>query len=285
MLCVIFMCLTAAIFIADSAKLSPLPWGTMGPAGGKWEGLHQPVSFRSLAAVEKWKIMNLTTKTFLNALSGNLTNVYLSNSPLFPYFDEWGLQNSIFSENFTRPYVLENIAPTAIFQQNSGNYRFKYYSGNLMNPTFKPIIQEFEPGDLVNNSITVTAWLGTAGVLTPTHYDDSHNVYVQLSGVKRFRLFPHNSTRSLCLHGRLHPHARQSRITELGTTVRMRPIYSNGNYLKLSQKNLRSSIYLDCDDTDLSGFEILLGPGNVLYIPPFWYHEVLPFSSSHVSFW
>lgn len=55
-------------------------------------------------------------------------------------------------------------------------------------------------------------WMGHAGVTAHTHYDRSHNFFVQIYGTKRFILFPPSQAESLYLYPALHPHYHQSQI-------------------------------------------------------------------------
>lgn len=55
-------------------------------------------------------------------------------------------------------------------------------------------------------------WIGGAGISTPVHNDAFDNFYVQLSGTKRFVLFPPWLHRSLHLFPSLHPKHQQSQV-------------------------------------------------------------------------
>ena len=48
-------------------------------------------------------------------------------------------------------------------------------------------------------------WLSSAGAVTHTHFDQDHNFFVQLSGRKRFTLFPAAQHRYMHVYPRLHP--------------------------------------------------------------------------------
>ena len=55
-------------------------------------------------------------------------------------------------------------------------------------------------------------WSGSPGISSPLHYDAAHNAYLQVSGAKRFFLFPHNVSSGLYPYPRLHPSTRQSMV-------------------------------------------------------------------------
>ena len=117
-------------------------------------------------------------------------------------------------------------------------------------------------------------WLGTAGAITPMHYDTQHNVYAQLHGTKDFWLLPPNAARHL--YPRVHPLSHFARAREDGSS-------SFAEALK------ESTACSECDhcfegaaDVTLraasqeSGrcvMHVRVGAGDVLYLPPFWLHR------------
>jgi len=48
-------------------------------------------------------------------------------------------------------------------------------------------------------------WIGGGGIISHTHYDKSHNMYVQISGQKRFLITPPSEFTKMYLHPRAHP--------------------------------------------------------------------------------
>ncbi|CAK9103964.1 Arginase 1 [Durusdinium trenchii] len=98
----------------------------------------------------------------------------------------------------------------------------------------------------------VNLWSASAGSVTPVHYDPFHNTFVQVAGTKRFLLFPPAAAPALYLHPRLHLRHRQAQV--------------------------------NLNDVDLERFPraqeleaplvVTVGPGDVLYLPPYWFHQV-----------
>ena len=94
-----------------------------------------------------------------------------------------------------------------------------------------------------------TLWLGPAGIVTPVHFDSAHNLLVQIHGHKKLILIPPQQSDSLyypCL--------------ELGHV----------NY---------SPVDVEAPDYDrfprfrsATPFEVVLAPGEVLFIPVRWWH-------------
>lgn len=107
------------------------------------------------------------------------------------------------------------------------------------------------------------AWIGPAGVWSPLHRDPYHNLYAQVQGRKRFRLYAPE------LEHAMHPFA----------DVRRR----------------NSSQVINPTSPDLQRFpqfpslpyqEAVLEPGDVLYMPPRWWHYVESLTASiAISHW
>ena len=99
-------------------------------------------------------------------------------------------------------------------------------------------------------------WLSQAGVVAQTHYDTQHNFFTVIFGVRRFTFFPPNM--EMHPFPNLHRSNRQSQLfleNEKDAEV----------FNELSSYK---------DKSDISVLQIELGPGDTLYIPPYWYHRV-----------
>ena len=96
-------------------------------------------------------------------------------------------------------------------------------------------------------------WLSSPSVRTHTHFDSDRNSFVQLLGTKRFFLWHPRQTPLLCPFPRLHPLWHKSRADFEAPDLTIIPC-----------ANYSSSEALTVD----------VGPGDVLYIPPFYWHTV-----------
>ncbi|MCD7453381.1 Lysine-specific demethylase jmj30 [Datura stramonium] len=109
---------------------------------------------------------------------------------------------------------------------------------------------------------SLNAWFGPAGTVTPLHHDPHHNILAQVVGKKYVRLYPAS------LSDELHPH---------------------------SETMLSNSSQVDLDNIDEKEFpkildlefqDCILEEGEMLYIPPKWWHYVRSLTTSFsVSFW
>eukprot|EP01112_Ceratiomyxa_fruticulosa_P011645 TRINITY_DN3178_c0_g1_i1.p1 TRINITY_DN3178_c0_g1~~TRINITY_DN3178_c0_g1_i1.p1 ORF type:complete len:217 (+),score=50.42 TRINITY_DN3178_c0_g1_i1:681-1331(+) len=103
-----------------------------------------------------------------------------------------------------------------------------------------------------NQGVSSNLWIGAGGVTAHAHYDSFHNFFVQLYGKKKFLLSPPSQWESLQLYPRLHPFYRQSQLN----------FSSNSN----SWLN---------DHPRPQAYEVILSPGDLLYLPPYYFHHVI----------
>ncbi|XP_057473119.1 lysine-specific demethylase JMJ30-like [Actinidia eriantha] len=109
---------------------------------------------------------------------------------------------------------------------------------------------------------SLNAWFGPAGTVTPLHHDPHHNILAQVVGKKYVRLYPASISEDL------YPH---------------------------SESMLSNSSQVDLDNIDMNKFpkvrdlefmDCILEEGEMLYIPPKWWHYVRSLTRSFsVSFW
>uniref|UniRef100_A0A7N0V8L9 JmjC domain-containing protein n=1 Tax=Kalanchoe fedtschenkoi TaxID=63787 RepID=A0A7N0V8L9_KALFE len=109
---------------------------------------------------------------------------------------------------------------------------------------------------------SLNAWFGPAGTVTPLHHDPHHNILAQVVGRKYVRLYPASISEEL------YPY---------------------------SETMLHNSSKVDLDNIDETQFpkvqeleflDCILEEGDMLYIPPRWWHYVRALTVSYsVSFW
>ncbi|XP_077978853.1 uncharacterized protein LOC144434274 [Glandiceps talaboti] len=102
---------------------------------------------------------------------------------------------------------------------------------------------------------TMQLWIGTEGNVTPLHYDRNHGLLAEIVGRKELILFSPEDT------SHLYPY----------------PSYSERAHT--SRVNLRDLKHEDYGDRfprlcDAQRYHCILQPGELLYIPPFWWHDV-----------
>ncbi|KAK4523823.1 hypothetical protein GAYE_SCF00G1719 [Galdieria yellowstonensis] len=106
-------------------------------------------------------------------------------------------------------------------------------------------------------------WFGPKHTTTPLHYDPQHNLFVQIVGWKYIRLYaPEESSKLYPSQGTIH------RNTSLIEDIEQVDIEKYPNYVH--------AVYQDC----------ILGSGDMLYIPPGYWHYVKSLDKSiSLSFW
>lgn len=97
---------------------------------------------------------------------------------------------------------------------------------------------------------TIKVWMGN-GVVSQTHFDASANFNIQVHGRKRFILSPPQAHSKLHLFPHIHPQSRKSQVDFKHPNKPRLPYFRN-----------------------VPAFEVILEEGDVLYIPPFWFHRV-----------
>jgi hypothetical protein len=116
---------------------------------------------------------------------------------------------------------------------------------------------EDEPDRLIIN-----AWFGPNGTVSPCHHDPYHNLLSQVVGFKFVRLFAPQHSEHLYPHNE-KMHSNTSRVDVMNPDLAAFPLFVD-------------TPFLDC----------VLAPGEMLYIPPRWWHYVQSLSVSFsVSFW
>lgn len=122
-------------------------------------------------------------------------------------------------------------------------------------------------------------WLGPKGTRTPLHTDPYHNIFSQVLGYKYVRLYPPEATRSVYPRG-----VDDNGINESNTSmveIRFDPAGGRGNVVVVDDGG---SFPLFDEWREFR--EVIVGPGECLYIPAGWWHYVEALTTSFsVSFW
>ncbi|XP_004296345.1 PREDICTED: putative lysine-specific demethylase JMJD5 [Fragaria vesca subsp. vesca] len=109
---------------------------------------------------------------------------------------------------------------------------------------------------------STNAWFGPAGTITPLHHDPHHNVFAQVVGKKYIRLY------RASLSEELYPHTET--------------MLCNSSQVDLDNIDEKEFPKVQ----DLEFLDCILEEGDMLYIPPKWWHYVRSLTTSmSVSFW
>lgn len=120
--------------------------------------------------------------------------------------------------------------------------------------------------DAQAGGVSVHAWFGPGGTESPCHHDPANNLLCQVVGAKRVRLFDPKHTPLL------YPHDKSDRMRWNSSSVQ--PSVRAPDVIRFPRV------------AEAPFFECVLQPGEMLFIPPRWWHAVDALTRSFsVSFW
>ncbi len=226
-----------------------------------------PVVIRN-SIVSKWRARKWTP-TYLKSKFKVLTGIYQNDNRWFgPYYDH----NKPLLEYSTRinSYETNKTLPSDKFfrlLESPRENNFLYFTGGIeqlggwANSEIVPINELLA---LNPKRSSINAWIGQPRVIAHCHYDGYHNFYAQLYGKKKFVLFSPTNWPGLYPYPFLHPSHAQAQVNASNP--------ENVERFKLVRK--------------VEYLEVILEPGDLLYIPPLWFHEVESLSVSiSVNVW
>ncbi|TMW60294.1 hypothetical protein Poli38472_000336 [Pythium oligandrum] len=178
--------------------------------------------------------------------------------------DDWGQQLMTLNE-FIDKYLLEQgqdestkrlgyLAQHHLFDQIPALGR------DIITPDYCTIQRSLDDEES-DEDIAVNAWFGPKGTVSPLHFDPKDNLLCQVVGAKYLRLYaPSESTKLYPVDGLL---SNTSQVTVEDPDLDTFPLFADAKYV-----------------------ECVLQEGEILYIPPTYWHYVKSLSVSFsVSFW
>jgi len=105
------------------------------------------------------------------------------------------------------------------------------------------------PDDAASNELYL--WLGGPGIGPALHYDMDHNFFIQVVGRKRFILIPPWQSAQVYPYPSLHPYDRKAQVDWERPNASLHPSFASITPLVAN-----------------------LEPGDLLYVPPYWWHKV-----------
>ena len=173
------------------------------------------------------------------------------------YTDQDWTQQLMTVEDFAKDFLTDNCSRVGYLAQHQLLSQVPALREDIIIPDYC-----FTGDSEEEEELDINVWIGPAGTVSPAHTDKKHNVLCQVSGYKYVAVFYPDMTASL------YPDPA--------------PMFSN-----------TSRVDLDLPDTEqfplvkqLAGQHTILGPGEMLYIPPGVWHYVRSLDISFsVSFW
>lgn len=241
-------------YIVDG-QLEVLQWTPDMPFAESVAAAGKPVVLKNTVA-DKWRARKSWKPSYLKKKIKRLGGIYENENRWFgPYYD---MRRPLV--NLTQPVnsYETNMSMTGseLFERilsQDGN-KFVYFSGEIER-LGNWAINDITPFDelLVLNphSSSVNVWIGQPHVIAHCHYDGYHNMYVQLYGKKKFTLFQPSQWSNLYPYPFLHPSHAQSQVNLSDADMERFPRVQQARAV-----------------------EVVLVPGDVLYMPPLWFHHV-----------
>lgn len=225
---------------------------------------------------------DLYSPSWVKRISPEVTGVYVGKSP---YYGPLHRVNRplAYSHNITRvnPFSIENRTASELFDKivNSKNRsssleadEFVYYTGGLRTPSLSLDIQPSRDLFSSEEENLANIWVGEKGVVTHLHLDSYENFFIQVQGTKRFLFVSPEEVDKCYLYPSNHPSFGQSQIYPINP----HPAHA----AELSQQGAFANA------TEITVYEVTVEPGDLLYLPPNWFHQVHTLEPSiSVNFW
>lgn len=237
------------------------------------------------------KVFNdISAQEFQDLCESEKSPVIIKNAISWKALKKWN--RNFFSERFPDKKVSLTIFDTKInmpgnqievkipdalklIYENSIPNKKHYIMQRSLTECFPELLSDVEMPKYVNSHKEVVSnfWYSESGANTRAHYDYSNNIFVQVSGVKRVRLFspsdtqflyPHDITDYVTMDGVNHPAVQASKISSIDEI----------DYLRFPEFKHATS------------YEGILRGGDILYIPAGWWHEICSLDvSMSVNYW
>jgi len=131
----------------------------------------------------------------------------------------------------------------------------RYYFRTLESAQFLDLLRDAVPDSVPLDSSTldnINFYISGQGIITNLHLDQRSGMIVQIKGKKRVYVFPQSQLQHCDFYHQHHPLTRRSRIDT-----------------KLTEELIQSTSLRHA-----RGYEVILEPGTMLYIPSNWPHYV-----------
>lgn len=208
--------------------------------------------------VKNWKALSLWSPEYLgNILSEKKVEITVSDKNVISYNKNHG-SNLRFKQM--------KMTDAAFLILNNKSLNKKYYITRQPITNYEVLHNDFNIPNWAdkNKSYSINMWFGEAGNVTPIHFDGDNNFLVQVFGRKLVKLYsPEDSEFLYPTYGR--PGVKNhSQILDI----------DNPDYVMFPKFKI-AKVY-DC----------ILYPGDVLFIPSGWWHQVYSLDISiSVNFW
>ena len=215
------------------------------------------------SVVKTWRAMDTWDFSYLRKNMGTDTLHHVKCTDHFLTFDPD--RTASLKLNISLPFSETNISTSSFFaciqrpSHCSDGLRGHYYFGSVPE-TLQVDLSSTE--QLFHTERDCRAnrqfmWISSAGMITHGHFDQDFNFFVQLIGKKRFTLWPASQHELLYVYPRVHPLWHKSRVNFRSPDLTQFPNFAKSRAL-----------------------QVIVEPGDVLYVPPYTWHYVETLSPS-----
>lgn len=207
--------------------------------------------------VNTWTASAKWTPSYLRSKQKSLSGIYENENRWFgPYFDPTKpLLEHATRRNFYRTDVKMGVSEFFDHLHRPKEDTYHYFTGSI-DDLGEWAYSEIQPLDellFLNPKLSsVNVWIGQPHVIAHCHYDGYHNFYAQLYGTKKFTLFSPTNWPGLYPYPFLHPSHAQAQVN-------ISDLEDVKNFGLVRQ---------------VEALEVILEAGDLLYMPPLWFHEV-----------
>lgn len=210
--------------------------------------------------IEHWPARKLWNFDYLNDVAGHrlvpieLGSKYTDNS--------WGQSLMTISDFITNHIVSKESIPKAYLAQHRLFDQIPHLKDDIYIPDYCCISKLDDCN--AETDTEINAWFGPGGTVSPCHYDIKHNLLAQVVGRKYVRLY------STSCQNELYP--------------REGILHNTSSVDVESPDNDLFPLFAEMDKSKRE--ECILHPGQMLYIPPGYWHHIRSLDESFsVSFW
>eukprot|EP00117_Sycon_ciliatum_P001528 scpid51701/ scgid7154/ Hypoxia-inducible factor 1-alpha inhibitor; Hypoxia-inducible factor asparagine hydroxylase len=212
----------------------------------------------------QWRARKLWTPAYLSRVVKHGSVHSQKFNPVFKTFHDNRSLESLITERWADYNTKSKKSIAQVLKTASDTYHYYSEEINTVMKSYPDALDDIQPLSelvLTPEDVQINVWIGRPGIVTHTHYDATYNFFVQLRGRKRFTLFPPSS--EMYLYPCLHPHYGHTQVNVYNWN---RTLYPNFDRSKAMIADLRA--------------------GDMLFVPPFWYHHVETMAESvSVNVW
>jgi len=218
--------------------------------------VHHPVLLK-LDCVQKWvETGNWSHTGLLRHKDTNETLTVKKNKQRFFMYQEQGREHFLHDTKSEQEFITMSFGEFLNNVKAQKDSPAWYFTSQVQN--LSPSLQTSLDPEIYDMRVegppqSAGIWLGGLGSCTIAHYDVFNNIFMQMHGRKRVKLWPPQYFHEFHVYPDAHPRARKTQVNPDSVDYELFPLY---------------------ESLPPPTMDVELGPGDSLYIPAFWFHSV-----------